>query len=131
MVLCKPGQIKPHSRFKAEVYILKNFTCTVHSTQVELRTVFVVERSVTTTFFFLQDINLSFEARVRFNLTWFTKNHTTFDFVLVNTTEQHLRCHQLHLDPTSLRNISTPVTTDFLSSPKPRISTSSPTWNNT
>lgn len=23
MVLCKPGQIKPHSRFKAEVYILK------------------------------------------------------------------------------------------------------------
>ena len=23
MVLCKPGQIKPHSKFKAEVYILK------------------------------------------------------------------------------------------------------------
>ena len=47
-----------------------------------------MERSVTTTFFFLQDINLSFEFRVRFNLTWFTKNHTTFDFVLVDTTEQ-------------------------------------------
>ena len=65
-----------------------DFTCTVHSTQVELRTVFVVERSVTTTFFFLQNVDRSFELRVRFNLAGLTKNHTTFDFVLVDTTEQ-------------------------------------------
>ena len=47
-----------------------------------------MERSVTTTFLFLQDINLCLELRVRLNLTRVAKNHTTFDFVLVNTTEQ-------------------------------------------
>ena len=47
-----------------------------------------MERSVTATFFFLQNVDRSFELRVRFNLTGLTKNHTTFDFVLVDTTEQ-------------------------------------------
>ena len=65
-----------------------DFTRYVERTNVELRTVVVVERSVTTTFFFLQDINLSFEFRVRFNLSRVADNHTTFDFILVDTTEQ-------------------------------------------
>ena len=43
---------------------------------------------MTTTFFFLQDINLSLKLRMRFNLTRFTKNHTTFDFILIDTTKQ-------------------------------------------
>ena len=47
-----------------------------------------MERSVTTTFFFLQDINLSFEFIVRFNRTRFCQYHTTFDLVFVDTTKQ-------------------------------------------
>ena len=47
-----------------------------------------MERSMTTTFFFLQDINLSFELRVSLNLTRLTQNHTAFDFVFVDTTQQ-------------------------------------------
>ena len=47
-----------------------------------------MERSMTTTFFFLQNIDRSFEFRVRFNLTRFTKNHTTFDRFFINTTKQ-------------------------------------------
>ncbi len=43
---------------------------------------------MTTTFFFLQYIDLSLELLIWLNLTWVTKNHTTFDFILVNTTEQ-------------------------------------------
>ncbi len=43
---------------------------------------------MTTTFFFFQNIDRSFEFRVRFNLTRFTKNHTAFDFILINTTKQ-------------------------------------------
>ena len=43
---------------------------------------------MTTTFFFLQNIDRSFEFRVRFNLTRFTKNHTAFDRFLIDTTKQ-------------------------------------------
>ena len=65
-----------------------NLTGHVEGTNIELGTVFVVERSVTTTFFFLQDIHLSFEFRVRSYLTRVADYHTTFDFVLVDTTEE-------------------------------------------
>ena len=65
-----------------------DFTRYVERTNVELRTIVVVERSVTATFFFLQDINLSLKFRVRFNLSRVADYHTTFDFVLVDTTEQ-------------------------------------------
>ena len=65
-----------------------NLTGYIEGTDIELGTVFVVERSVTTTFFFLQDIHLSFEFRVRSYLTRVANNHTTFDFVLVDTTEE-------------------------------------------
>ena len=65
-----------------------DFARYIKRTDVELRTVVVVERSVTTTFFFLQDINLSLEFRVGFYLSRVADYHTTFDFVLVDTTEQ-------------------------------------------
>ena len=41
-----------------------DLTCNVEGTDVELGTIVVVERSVTATFFFLQDINRSLEFRV-------------------------------------------------------------------
>ena len=47
-----------------------------------------MERSVTTTFFFLQNVDRSFELRVRLNLTGLAEYHTTLDFVLVDTTQQ-------------------------------------------
>ena len=43
---------------------------------------------MTAAFFFSQNINLTFELRVRMNGTWFCKNLTTFDFFAVDTTEQ-------------------------------------------
>ena len=46
-----------------------DFTGYVEGTDVELRTVFVVERSVASAFFLLQDIDLSLELGVRFHLT--------------------------------------------------------------
>ena len=65
-----------------------DFTCNVERTDVELRTIVVVERSVTTTLFFLQDIYRSLEFRVRMNLSRVADNHTTFYLVLVDTAEQ-------------------------------------------
>ena len=104
-----------------------DFARYVKRTDVELRTIVVVERSVTTTFFFLQDINLSLEFRVGFYLSRVADYHTTFDFILVDTTEQQTYVITSFTFVENLRNISTPVTTDFLSAPKPRICTSSPT----
>jgi len=43
---------------------------------------------MTTTFFFLQDVNGSLELGMRSYLARVGDNHTTFDFVFVNTTEQ-------------------------------------------
>ena len=47
----------------------RNFTCAVHCAEVELRTILVSERSVTSTFLFLQDVDLSLELLVRFDLS--------------------------------------------------------------
>ena len=99
-----------------------DLTSYVERTDVELWAIVVVEWSVTSTFLFLQDINLSLELIVRFNLSWVADNHTTLDFVLVDTTEkQTYVITSFTLLSKILRNISTPVTTDFLSAPRPRI----------
>ena len=66
----------------------KNLTGAVHGTEVELRTVLVTEWSVTTTFFLLEDIDRSLERLVRFDNTGVGDNHTTLDFLLVDTTEE-------------------------------------------
>ena len=46
-----------------------------------------MEWSMTTSFLFLQDIDLGFKVRMRLNLTWMTKYHTTLNLILVDTTE--------------------------------------------
>ncbi len=48
----------------------------------------IVERGVTTTFFFLQNIDLSLEFGVRSDGLGFGNNLTTLHFLLVNTTEE-------------------------------------------
>ena len=47
-----------------------------------------MERSVTSTFLFLQDINRSLELAVRFHNTRVSEDHTTANFVFVDTTEE-------------------------------------------
>jgi len=65
-----------------------DFASHVKSTDVELGTIVVVERSVTTTFFFLQDIDRSLELAVGLNNSGVADNHTTLDILLVDTTEE-------------------------------------------
>ncbi len=65
-----------------------NLTSYVERTEVELRTVVVVEWSVTTTFFFLQYVDLSLELSVWSDCAWFCKHHTTTYFRFLNTTEE-------------------------------------------
>ena len=65
-----------------------DLTGNVKSTDEELRTIVIVERSVTTTFFFLQHIDLSLELGVRSDGLGLGNNLTTLHFLLVNTTEE-------------------------------------------
>ena len=65
-----------------------NLTGAVHGTEVELRTILVAERSVTTTFLFLQYVDRSLEFLVRSDYTRVSDNHTTLDFLLVDTAEE-------------------------------------------
>jgi hypothetical protein len=65
-----------------------DFTGDVKSTDEELRTILVVERSVTATFVFLQYVNLSLELFVRSDGVRVSDYLTTFNFLLVNATEE-------------------------------------------
>ena len=65
-----------------------DFAGHVKCADVELGTIVVVERSVTATFFLLQDIYRSLELAVGLNNTRMADNHTALDFFLVNTTEK-------------------------------------------
>ena len=65
-----------------------NLTGAVHGTEVELRTVLVTEWSVTTTFFLLEDVDRSLESSVGLDNTRVGDNHTTLDFLLIDTTEE-------------------------------------------
>jgi len=65
-----------------------NLTSNVHSAEVELGTIVVVERSVTATLLFLEDVNLSLEVIVGSYRTGLAEYHTTLNLVLVNTTEE-------------------------------------------
>ena len=65
-----------------------NLTSYVHCTEVELRTILVVEWSVTATFFLLEDVDLSLEVSVWSYRTWLAENHTTLNLVLIDTTEE-------------------------------------------
>src|SRR5690606_29794195 len=63
-------------------------TCNVCGTEIELRTVFVEERRVTTTFFFAQHVNFAFEFCMRSDALRGSDNHTTADIFLFNTAKQ-------------------------------------------
>ena len=65
-----------------------NLTGAVHCTEVELRTILVSERSVTSTLFLLQNVDRSLELLERLNLSRMAEHHTTLDFILVDTTEK-------------------------------------------
>ena len=65
-----------------------NLSGDVKGTDEELWTVVVVEWSMTTTFIFLQNVNLSLEFLVRVNNAWFSKHLSSLDFLLVDTTEE-------------------------------------------
>src|SRR5699024_6079545 len=62
--------------------------CYVCCTEVELRSVVVEERSMTSTFIFCQNVYLSGEFCMACDRTWFSKNLSSFDFVSLNTTKQ-------------------------------------------
>lgn len=66
----------------------EDLTGNVCGSEVELRTVFVKEWCVTTTLFFRQNVNLSFEFSVRLNRTWLTDYHTSTDLIFINTSQQ-------------------------------------------
>jgi len=63
-------------------------TCYVSCSEVELRTIVVEERSMTSTFIFCQNVNLSCEFFVACYRTWFSQNLSTNDFCSLNTTQQ-------------------------------------------
>ncbi len=65
-----------------------DLTGNVKCTDVELGTIVVVERSVTATFLFLEDVDRSFELAVGLNDTRVTDYHTALDVLLVDTTEE-------------------------------------------
>ena len=65
-----------------------DFTGNVERTDVELRTIVVLERSVTAAFLFLEDVDRSLEFAVGLNNTRVADNHTALDVLLVDTTEE-------------------------------------------
>ncbi len=60
-----------------------NCSCYVCCTEVELRTISGEERLMTSTFFFCQNVNRSFELRMRCACAWSSKNHSAFDIVFL------------------------------------------------
>src|SRR6266487_5336144 len=59
--------------------------------EVELRTVFIKERSMASAFLFAQHIHLAFKIGMWCNRSRFTNNHTTANIFLFNTTQQQPR----------------------------------------
>ena len=60
----------------------------IRGTDVELRTIASEERSVATTFFFLQNINLTFEFGVGLNGVWLDQNHAAFNVFFLDAAKQ-------------------------------------------
>ena len=65
-----------------------NLTGNIEGADEELGTILVVERSVATTFLFLEDIDLSLELGMRSDGTGLCNDLTTTNFLLVDTTEE-------------------------------------------
>ena len=105
------------------------FDCTsyVSCTEVELWTVAFEERSMTSTFFFGQNVHFCFELGVRLDRAWLSQYLTTFNVFTLGTTQQNTTFSPARPSSSSLRNISTPVQVVLAVSLIPTISTSSPT----
>ncbi len=65
-----------------------DLTGNVKSTDEELRTILVVEWSVTSTLFLLEDVDLSLEVLVRGDRAWLGNNLASLHFLLVDTAEK-------------------------------------------
>src|SRR5690606_15337629 len=78
--------ISGHDHFYA--FRKHTLTCDVCGTEVKLRTVFVEEWRVTTTFFFAQYIHFPFKLGVRSDAFRSTNDHTAFDVFFLNTTKK-------------------------------------------
>ena len=65
-----------------------NLTRYVHRTQIELRTILVVERSVTAALLLLQDIDLGGELGVGSDRAGLGNDHTALNLLLVDTAHQ-------------------------------------------
>ena len=80
------GVITRHDHFCSGCqFYLSGHVC---GTEVELRTVFVEEWSVTSTLFFAQYVHISFELGVRSDRTGFYDNHTAADLCFLETAQQ-------------------------------------------
>ncbi len=86
-----------------------NLTGYVERTEVELRTVFVVERSVPTSLVFLQDVDLSLEFGVRSDRAGFATTIPRFTSFLSIPRMSRPTLSPASPSSRSLRNISTPV----------------------
>ena len=75
-----------HNHFHAGVKFDR--TCNVRCTEIELRTVSLEERAVTSAFFLGQNVNLTFEFTVRCNALRFSNNLSSFDFFTVDTAKK-------------------------------------------
>ena len=65
-----------------------DLTGNIEGTDEELRTIVVVEWSVTSTLFLLEDVDLSLEVLVRSDGAWLGDNLTSLNLFLVDTTEE-------------------------------------------
>src|SRR5690606_7554493 len=72
-------------------YAVRQFARTDHVSgpEVELRTVALEERSMTTTFFFGQHVHFTLELGVRLDGARYTQNLTTLNVVTLGTTQQN------------------------------------------
>ena len=95
--------------------------------EVELRTVVGEERRVTAALFLGQDVGLGLELRVRRDRARLAQHLAALDALALDAAEQAPTLSPAWPWSSSLRNISTPVTTVFVVARMPTISTSSPT----
>ena len=76
-----------------------DLTGNIQGADVELGTIVVVERGVTATFLFLEDVDRSLEVVVGFDNAGVADYHTALDGLVVDTAEQQtnvVTSHQLH-----------------------------------
>src|SRR5437879_330210 len=100
----------------------------VRRPQVKLRPIPLEKRRVPPAFLFGQDVHLALKLRVRRDALRLRQHHPPLHLVLLHAPQEEATLSPACPSSNSFRNISTPVTTTFLSVPNPTISTSSCTF---